>query len=86
MGFPGGSGGKKESACNGGDQDLIPGEDSLEKGMATHINILAWENPHRKRSLAATVHGVAKTLTRTERLNIARFLYILPFLHRVQNT
>ena len=36
MGFPGGSAGK-ESACNAGDLDLIPGwEDPLEKGKATH--------------------------------------------------
>ena len=32
----------KESACNAGD----PGwEDPLEKGMATHFSILAWEIP-----------------------------------------
>ena len=40
MGFPGGSDGK-ESAFNVGDLDLIPGwEDPLEKGQATHSNIL----------------------------------------------
>ena len=45
MGFPGGSAGK-ESACNAGDLDLIPGwEDPLEKGMATHSSILAWRIP-----------------------------------------
>ena len=32
-------------------------EDPLEKEMATHSSILAWEN-HRQRSLAI-VHGVA---------------------------
>ena len=33
----------KESACNVGDLDLIPGwEDALEKGKATHSSILAW--------------------------------------------
>ena len=33
----------KESACNAGDPGSIPGqEDSLEKGNATHSNILAW--------------------------------------------
>ena len=37
MGFPGGSAGK-ESACNSGD---LGWEDPLEKGMATHSNILA---------------------------------------------
>ena len=39
QGFPGGS---KESVCNVGDMDLIPGwEDPLEEGMATHSSILA---------------------------------------------
>ena len=43
--FPGGSDGK-QSACNAGDPGLIPGqEDALEKGMATHSNILAWRIP-----------------------------------------
>ena len=36
----------KESPCNVGDVGLIPGqEDLLEKGMATHSSILAWEIP-----------------------------------------
>ena len=40
-GFPCGSVGK-ESACNAGDLGLIPGLGrSLEKGKATHSNILA---------------------------------------------
>ena len=47
-GFPGGSNGK-ESACNAGDMDSIPGsgrEDPLEKGMATHTSgILARRIP-----------------------------------------
>ena len=38
--FPGGSGGK-ETACNAEDPGLIPGEDPLEKTMATHSSILA---------------------------------------------
>ena len=47
MGFPGGSDGK-ESACSTGDLGSIPRlgqEDPLEKGMATHSNILAWKLP-----------------------------------------
>ena len=41
--FPGGSV-SKESACNAGDVGLIPGSERyLEKGMATHSGILAWE-------------------------------------------
>ena len=37
-------------------------EDPLEKGKATHSSILAWRIPWR-RSLAGTVHGVAKYWT-----------------------
>ena len=45
MGFPVGSEGK-ESVCNMRDPDSIPDwEDPLEKGMATHSSILAWEMP-----------------------------------------
>ena len=41
--FPCGSGGK-ESACNAEDPGMILGrEDPLEKEMATHSSILAWE-------------------------------------------
>ena len=44
-GFPGGSDGK-ESAHSAGDQVQSLGqEDPLEKGMATHSSILAWEIP-----------------------------------------
>ena len=44
MGFPEGSDGK-ESACNAGDQvQSLDWEDLLEKGMATHFSILAWNN------------------------------------------
>ena len=36
----------KESACNAGDMRLILGcEDTLEKGVATHTSVLAWEIP-----------------------------------------
>ena len=43
MGFLGGSVGK-ESTCNAGDLSLIPGkEDLLDKEMATHLSVLAWE-------------------------------------------
>ena len=49
--FPGGSDGK-ESTCNMGDLDSIPGsEDRLEKGMATHSQYSCLENPHGQRSL-----------------------------------
>ena len=40
FGFPGGSVGK-EFTCNSVDPGSIPGEDHLEKEMATHFSILA---------------------------------------------
>ena len=44
-GIPGGSVVKNPPA-NAGDSGLIPGsEDPMEKGMATHSSILAWEIP-----------------------------------------
>ena len=33
-------------------------EDPLEKGMATHFNILAWRIPWTDRAWRATVHGI----------------------------
>ena len=39
-------------------------EDPLEKGMATHSSILAWETPWTEEPGRATVHGVAKSRTR----------------------
>ena len=42
LGFPGGSD-SKEPAYSAGDLGSVSGgEDPLEKGMATHSNILAW--------------------------------------------
>ena len=39
-------------------------EDYMEKGMATHSNILAWRSPWTEREAwQATVHGVAKSWT-----------------------
>ena len=35
-------------------------EDSLEKEMATHSNILAWRNPMDRGAWQATVNGVAE--------------------------
>ena len=43
-------------------------EDSLEKETATHASILAWEIPQTG-AWRATVHGVAKELDMSERLN-----------------
>ena len=44
IGFPCGSDGK-ESAHNSADLSSLGGEDPLEKKMATHSSILAWEIP-----------------------------------------
>ena len=45
MGFPGGSD-SKEPACNAKDPGSILGQkDPLEKEMATHSSIFAWEIP-----------------------------------------
>jgi len=44
-------------------------EDPLEKEMATHFSILAWEVPMKWEACWATVHGVAKELDSTERLS-----------------
>ena len=38
-------------------------EDPLEKEMATHSSILAWEIPWTEEPWQATIHGVAKTQT-----------------------
>ena len=47
-GFPGGASGK-EPACNAGDTEheasILGREDPLEKDMAAHSSILAWEIP-----------------------------------------
>ena len=56
----GGSDGK-ELACNA--EDLVQSlgwEDPLEKGMATHSSILAWEIPLTEKSGGGTVHGDAR--------------------------
>ena len=54
----------KESACNVGDQGLIPGsERSLEKGMATPFSTLAWSIPWTEEPGGATVYRVTKNWT-----------------------
>ena len=57
--IPGGSVVKNPPA-NAGDVSLVLGqEDTLEKAMATHSSILAWEIPWRG-AWQATVNGVAR--------------------------
>ena len=41
----------------------------LEKEMATHSSILAWENPMDRGTYQATVHAVAESDTTTQQLN-----------------
>ena len=63
--FPSGSD-SKESTCNEGDLDLIPGlgrSPNPEKGMATHSSILAWEIPMDRGAWWVTVLGVTKSWT-----------------------
>ena len=44
-------------------------EAPLEKEMATHSSTVAWENPVDRGAWRVTVHGVAKELDTTWRLN-----------------
>ena len=57
MNFPGGSD-SKHSACNAGGQGVMPGSGrSLEKGMATHSNILPWRIPWTESLVGYTPWG-----------------------------
>ena len=54
----------KESACQAGDTDSIPGSGiSPGEQMATPSSILAGEFPWDRGAWRATVHGVAKSWT-----------------------
>ena len=54
----------KNPPANAGDVCSITGlEDPLEKEMATHSNIVAWEIPRTEEPGGATVHGVTKSWT-----------------------
>ena len=64
LGLLGGSD-AKESTCNVGDLDLIPGLGiSPGGGHGNHYSILAWRIPMDRGAWWATVHGVAKSQTR----------------------
>ena len=54
-------------------------EDPLEKEMATHSSILAWENSMDRGAWWATVHGVRKSQTCT--CTQWRLFYFLNALH-----
>ena len=66
MDFPGGS--VKEPACNAEDTQIqsLSFEDALEKEMATHFSILAWEIPRTEepgRLQSMGLPGVGHDLT-----------------------
>ena len=63
LGFPDGSDGK-ESACNEGDPGLIPGLGRFSgEGNGNSLQYSCLDNSRDKRSLWATVHGVATSET-----------------------
>ena len=63
MGFPGDSD-SKESACNAGDLDSIPGlGKSPGGGHATNSSIFAQRIPMDRGAWRATEHGVTKSQT-----------------------
>ena len=69
MGFPSGSVGK-ESACNSETQVRSLGqEDTLEKGMATHSNILAWRIAWTEETGRLWSIGSQKSQARLKRLS-----------------
>ena len=61
----------KESAYNPGDPGLrsLGRGDPLEKEMATHSSILAWQVPWTEKPGGLAVHGGDKSQEMTERLN-----------------
>ena len=67
-GFPGGSGGK-ESTCNAGDVDSIPGSGRSSREGNSNPLQYCLENPMDRGAWRATVHGVAHSQDRTERLH-----------------
>ena len=66
LGFPGGPD-SKESACNAGDLDSIPGLGSSPGGWHRNpIQYSCLENPHGQRTLAGYSPGGCKELDMTE--------------------
>ena len=60
VGFPGGTGGK-ESACNAGDMDSVPGWGrSSGGGKGNPLHYFCLENPHGQRSLVGYSPQVCK--------------------------
>ena len=65
-GFPGGSVVKNPPAMQEMQVRSLGREDPLEKEMATHPSVLAWETPWTEES---TVHGVTKESNVIQQLN-----------------
>ena len=64
LGFPGGSD-SKESACNAGDPDSIPGSGrSPGEGNDYPLQYSCLENPMDREAWQATVHEITKSWTR----------------------
>ena len=53
----------KNPPANAGDARDLGQEDPLEKELATHSSILAWEVPRTEELSMATVHGAVKSQT-----------------------
>ena len=64
----------KNPPANAGSVSLIPGsEDPLEKEMATHSSVLAWEIPWTEEPGWTIVHAVAKESDTTQQLKQQHF-------------
>ena len=78
LGFPSGSNGK-ESACNVGDLDFIPGlEGSPGGGHANPLQYSCLENPHGQRSLVGCSPWGRKESDMTEQLSTPLILLKYP--------
>ena len=53
----------KNLPANARDMGSLSQEDPLEKEIATHSSVLAWEIPWTDEPRWATIHGVAKSRT-----------------------
>ena len=68
--FPGGSAVKNSLAMQETWVQSLGWEDPLEKEIATHSSILAWEIPWTEEPGGATVHGVTKETLATKQQQI----------------
>ena len=70
----------KESARNAGDLQSLGWEDPLEKRMATHPSILAWEI-RGQRNLASCSPWGGKESDTTEQLTLSLFTFMKKAMH-----